>query len=518
MERYRGLSASEFFYRNREIAGFSNPARALYQTVRELVENSLDATETHGILPEIRVSIELGEDDRVVLCVEDNGVGIPGDKVPSVFGRMLYGSKYVLRQARGVFGLGVKMAVLYAQLTTGKPVHVVTSTRTSRFVYEYLLQIDIERNIPVILDMKVRRKEDGWHGTIVRLTTKGNWQAAHRRIEDYIRRTAMIAPYATIVYSSPDGVLTFERTSTKLPEPPQIGKHHPRGVDIELLKMMIRKAGDATLLEFLTKHFDGVGRITAQKFCEWAGFDPDAKVRSLSIDDLERLASSMREFPKWRRPRPTTLSPLGEELLENGVRKILKPEFVAAVTRPPSSYGGNPFIIEVAVAYGGEIPDSGSPILYRFANRIPLLYDEGVDVSRKVVDSIDWSVYKVRFPAPLAVVTHVCSTKIPFKGVGKEAVADVPEVERELNIAIREAARKLRGYLTKLEKLYELKRREVTIGRYIEEVARALGYIVGEDTSLFEERLREMLKRDIEGRASARGEVGAEEECVASVG
>jgi len=504
-EKYKGLSAAEFFYKNREIAGFSNPTRALYQTVRELVENALDATETHGILPTIKVMIK-PLDGKVMVKVEDNGIGIPPEEIPNVFGRVFYGSKYQLRQTRGVFGLGVKMAVLYAQITTGKPIRVVSSMQNSEFEYEYEVQIDIQHNTPVILSLKVRKKRKG-HGTLVELITEGNWFLARRKIESYLRRTAMIAPYATILFEGPNGSLEIKRASRKLPPPPQVGKYHPKGVDIELLKIMIRNSSKkTTLVEFLMENFDGVGKITATKFCEWAGFSPDTKLGKLTMEDLEVLARKMKEYNKWRRPKPITLSPVSAELLEKGIRHVLNPEFATAITRPPSSYGGNPFIVEVALAYGGEIPPSNTPILYRFANRIPLLYDEGADVVRKVVDSIDWSIYKVKFPAPIAILTHVCSTKIPFKGVGKEAVADVPEIEKELTTAIREAGRRLRLYLSKVEKMYAIKRRKVTIEKYIGEVARALAYIDDSSEKVIMAKLRELLKKDIERRGVAYAE------------
>jgi len=156
--------------------------------------------------------------------------------------------------------------------------------------------------------------------------------------------------------------------------------------------------------------------------------------------------------------------------------------------------------VEVALAYGGDVPQTDAPTLYRFANRIPLLYDEGADVSRKVISSIDWSIYKVKFPAPLAIVTHICSTKIPFKGVGKEAIAEVPEVEKELEIAIREAARRLRRHLSKLEKLYEVKRRKTIIGKYIPEVSRALAYVSNIDEKILAKKLQTMLEKDIKTR------------------
>ncbi|AGT35308.1 MAG: DNA topoisomerase VI subunit B [Thermofilum sp.] len=501
-EKYRGLSPAEFFHRNKEIAGFSNPSRALYQTVRELVENSLDATETHGILPYIDVEVRLHEDrpEWVTLRVADNGIGIPAHEIPNVFGRVFYGSKYVVRQTRGVFGLGVKMAVLYAQMTTGKPIYVKSSTRDSDVVGEYLLYIDISRNIPHVQKMRIKKKNKNWHGTIVRLTLEGAWLQSKKRIEDYIRRTALISPYATIRYRSPDGELLFERVSKELPEPPQIGKYHPKGVDIEILKDLIRRSNnnDMTLAGFLEKYFEGVGEKIAQEFLTWAGFQPDTKVKELKLADLEKLATAMKNFPKWRRPRPLTLSPLGPELLKKGVKSILKPEFATAVIRPPSSYGGHAFIVEAAIAYGGEIPPQDNVLLLRFANKMPLLYDEGVDVSRKIVDSIDWSIYKIKFPAPVAVVTHVCSTKIPFKGVGKEAIADVPELEHELEIAIRDVARRLRIYLSKLEKMYEVKRKEVTIRKYMGEVSSSLAYVLNMDPNSISSLLEELLKKELE--------------------
>ncbi|MCS7104521.1 MAG: DNA topoisomerase VI subunit B [Thermofilaceae archaeon] len=494
-ERYRQLSPSEFFYRNREIAGFSNPVRAVYQTIRELVENSLDATEMHGLLPEIKIEVRDEGEEKVTISVEDNGVGISPLEVPNVFGRVFYGSKYVLRQSRGVFGLGVKMAVLYAQMTTGQPVKVRTATRRSKFVYEYQVAINIEKNMPTIKSLAIMKNEDGWHGTRVELSMKGNWIQAKKRVEEYIRRTAIIAPYATIIVDAPDFSFRFERSSTKLPPTPITGKPHPHGVDIELLKKIIEGSKKTTyLFDFLIKNFDGVGPATAKKFFDTFGLNPDLKVKDLKIDEIEDLANKMQVFDDWRRPKHTTLSPLGEELLVKGVKAVLNPSFVTAVSRPPSSYAGHPFIVEVALAYGGSISPMDEPMLLRFANRIPLLYDEGVDVSTKVLGKIDWKTYKIDFPSPLAVVTHVCSTKVPFKGVGKEAVADVPEVESEIESGLRECARRLRTHLSRLERLFEVKRWEITVSKYVDEVSSSLSYVTGVDHGLLQSKLLALIK------------------------
>ncbi|RLE57852.1 MAG: DNA topoisomerase VI subunit B [Thermoprotei archaeon] len=501
-ETYRGLSPAEFFYRNKEIAGFSNPARALYQTIRELVENALDATELHGILPDIKIFVDVVDPGKniVKVRVEDNGIGVPKEEVPKVFGMVFYGSKYKIRQSRGVFGLGVKMAVLYAQITTGKPVYVKSSTIDSKEIYEFEVMIDVINNRPIVLSHRSYRKDNQWHGTVVELTIEGNWSYAKKRIEEYIKRTALITPYANIYFKGPDIELAFTRATRRIPKPPREGLPHPKGVDIEMLKQMIAMTEEnLSLRDFLIKYFDGVGKISAETFLKWAGFNPEQSIKTLTLEQLDELARKMREYSGWKRPKDISLSPLGEELLRRGIEEVLKPEFIATVTRKPSSYIGNPFVVETAIAWGGKIPPSEKPILYRFANKIPLLYDEGADVTRKIVDSIDWSVYKVKFPAPLLVVVHICSTKIPFKGVGKEAIAEVPELEEEIEAALRECARKLRMYITKKEKELELALKRVTFMKYLPEVASALSYITGKDRAHIERNLIDILEAKLRG-------------------
>src|SRR5260370_3268029 len=133
-EVFQEISAADFFYRNRDIAGFTSPSRSIYSTIRELVENSLDACETGGIPPDIyvRLSHESGPLDGpgvYDLRIEDNGIGVPGDIIPSAFGQVLYGSKYKLRQTRGTFRLGGKNGVRSRNITT--PGEAPISSRTT---------------------------------------------------------------------------------------------------------------------------------------------------------------------------------------------------------------------------------------------------------------------------------------------------------------------------------------------------------------------------------------------------
>ncbi len=500
--KFEALSPAEFFRRNREIAGFSNPTRAIYQTIRELVENSLDATETFKILPSIKIYIDYANQSRswISIYVEDNGIGIPGDEIPNVFGRVFYSSKYRIKQHRGIFGLGAKMVVLYAQSTTNTPILVRSAPLRSNVIYEYQLMIDITKNEPVIMSQRTMENKYGWHGTAIRVVLEGDWSKAKRRVEEYLRRTAMVAPYAEFVLRGPDedDAIKIPRVTTKMPDPPKEGLPHPKSVDVELIKQLIQKNPDLPLLEFLTENFDGVGETIAKTFIDFVGLQPDMPVGKLINDELINFVTKMREFNGWRRPRADWLSPIGEDILAEGVKFVLRPEVVFTVTRKPSSYMGNPFIVEAALAWGGAIEQSDAPIIYRFANKVPLIYDEGNDVVRKIVDEIDWTQYKVKFPASLAIVVHICSTKIPYASAGKEAIAEVPEIESEVRNAIREVARKLRLYITRKEKEQELLMKYAIFSMYAEEVVNALSYVTKADieelrssmTTLIKEKLK----------------------------
>jgi DNA topoisomerase-6 subunit B len=260
---------------------------------------------------------------------------------------------------------------------------------------------------------------------------------------------------------------------------------------------MIQESRGLTLQEFLMENFDAVGEGTAKAFLEWAGFNPDMKVSALTPEELVRLVEKMKQYEGWRRPRSDWLSPVGAELLEIGAKAILGAEAVFAVTRKPESYGGHPFIVEAAVAWGGQIPPSDRPVLLRYANKIPLLYDEGADVARKVVDEFNWQNYKVKFPAPLAVIIHVCSTKIPYASAGKEAIAEVPEIEKEIRLALRDAAKKLRLYLSRKEKEMEMLNRYITLAKYIDEVAYNLALVTRVDKESIARNLHKLIEKKI---------------------
>lgn len=471
------ISPSEFFYRNRDLAGFSNPTRALYSATRELVENSLDACELVGVLPDIIVRIseldhsrELPDPKPYVLKVQDNGPGIDPKYVPQAFGRVFFGSKFRLKQARGMFGMGGTMSILYGQITTNRPVRIISSTGDGK-AYKFEMMIDIRNNTPIILS-KESIPAEGVSGTSIEVALQGDFFRGSSKIQDYFRQTAVVTPYANIVFI--DGIgrqFFYERATKSMPSPPRETKPHPYGIDVEALRRLIQDSTEETLMKFMQKNFHRLGENISRRFLEFIGFGEETPPSSLSNRQIVDLVDAFHSYDGFLKPDAGCLSPLGKEILEAGIQKELNPEFIATSIRPPSAYSGFPFIVEVSVAYGSKVLPSGVS-LFRFANRIPLLYDEGSDVSWKIVNQdIDWRNYRISSDAPIAIITHVCSTRIPYKTVGKEYLADRPELERELKNAIRDVLRQLKTFLSRKGSIAMVQRKMNIYAKYFPMIA-----------------------------------------------
>ena len=478
---YQSISPSDFFYRNREIAGFSNPSRAIYASVRELLENALDACERQRVPPDIflrltEVSTSEGGTNIYIMRIEDNGTGLPPKQIPSAFCRVFYGSKYTLQQARGTFGLGGTITILYGQITTHQPVVITSSTGGD--IHEFTMMIDIERNEPMILKHKVMENKKGWRGTVVHLQMEGDYSRIKRRLLDYLKQTAMVSPYADITFVDPMGRLfRFERGTETMPPLPQPVKPHPHGIDVENFRRLVTITKARSMKEFMTGHFQGVGSKTADRFLKSAGIRNKTRPNSMEPEDIVTLVRAAKDFKDFKRPDATCLSPIGEELLEKGIRKELElteNDFLKVVSRKPSTYLGFPFIVETAIATGPTIRKqfkTGTTII-RFANRIPLLFDESSGVIWKVVNkNIHWDTYNVSSDTPMVVVVHVCSTKIPYKTVGKEYMADQPQVEKEITNVIRTSARSLRLFISRSIRIAKERRRLDIFAKYLPKIA-----------------------------------------------
>ncbi len=478
--RFRRISAADFFYRNKDIAGFDNPAKATFTITRELVENALDACDLHGILPNVDAKIS-EEANRLSIVVKDWGLGIPKEHLALAFGQVLYGSHFdEEKQARGVFGLGGKMAVMYGQITTNTACYVESSISDRGPTHWVELRIDIEKNQPIVL-AEGSKDNGGWRGTLIRFGFEGNYSYARPKILEYLRQTAVICPYATMKFTEPSGEEhVWKRVSEKLPPIPKPMRPHPEGVDFERVRRMRESGEYNTTLKLLTEGFQRIGKKTATNILYLSkrfGDEilPETRANELSDDQIHQILSAIRQYGKFRAPDSSGLSPVDEELLKRGIKENFNPEFIATHMAKPSSYEGHPFVVTCGIAYGGDIPSSmeGKVHLFRFSNKIPLVYDARGGLCADVAEnSINWSSYGVKREDPIAVYMSLATTKTPWKSTGKQAFGDKTEIRREILNSLRICGRDLRQYLRTKQRLLEEQRRTAILEKWLSRIIR----------------------------------------------
>jgi len=484
--RQRDISVSEFFSKNRHLLGFDNPRKALLTAVKEAVDNSLDACEDAGILPTLKVEIHQLAEDRFRISIEDNGPGIVKAQIPKIFGKLLYGSRFhTLQQARGQQGIGISAAGMYGLLTTGKSIVVTSRTAAGKPAHYYEIQIDTRKNTPqVITDTIVDWNAP--HGTRVEIELIGTYKKGRHSVDDYIRQTAIANPHCEIFYTVPgdDTPLLIERGSTVMPQEPKAIKPHPYGVELGVLIRMMKDTSVRQLSAFLQKDFSRVSTRVAQEICSAAALKPTAKTRTLAINEAERLYNAINST-KIMNPATNCLSPIHDEQILSGLKREIDAKFYTAITRSPSVYRGNPFQIEVGLAYGGGLAADELVDLMRFANRVPLQYQQSACAVTKAVLGIDWRSYglaqsKGALPTgPLLLFVHIASAWVPFTSESKEAVAAYPEIMRELKLALQECGRKLATHIRAHKRAAEELKKKSYIEKYIPHIGIALREILG---------------------------------------
>ncbi|TFF93349.1 DNA topoisomerase VI subunit B, partial [Candidatus Thorarchaeota archaeon] len=393
-----------------------------------------------------------------------NGGGMEPEAIPLLLGRMLTGTKFTHKQSRGTFGLGGSLALLYGQVTTQKPIRVVTSRPGSGIENELTMRLDIEENRPTIIGKSQRVNTTNTHGTRVRFSLQGDWLRSKRKIIEYINQTSIIVPYASLLFENPDGeTLAFPRVVHQMPEPPREMQPHPLGIDVEMLKKLLSETNSRTLGTFMINSFQRVGEATARSFLQEAELEYERTPDSLNTREVIDMMRAMECFEDFIAPSSDCLSPLGEGVLRAGLER-LNPEYSVVTQRSPSAYEGHPFIVEVGIGYGGDV----EPGMYRFANKIPLLYDEGSDVSTKVVKELNLKHYGLKKEDPIAFLTHICSTKIPYKTVGKEYIGDVDVIRREIDLGFKDCLRRLGKRVRRRNRVKRAKKRENRLQKYYE--------------------------------------------------
>ncbi len=479
-EKQREIGVAEFFAKNRHLLGFDNKRKALMTTIKEAVDNSLDACEEAGILPEISVEIIDMENDRFRIIIEDNGPGIVKKQIPKIFAKLLYGSKFhKLSQSRGQQGIGISAAVMYAQLTTGRPAKIISKIHKDSPGHYYELHLDTKKNAPEIVKEATMDWENE-QGTRIEIDIEGSYQKGSQSVDQYLKQTAITNPHATLIYTNPKAEqIIFARVSDKLPPKTKEIKPHPYGVELGYLIDMIKLTKAKSLQQFLTTEFSRVSAQTAKIICENAALLPNTKPKKIGREQVEKIIESIKKT-KIISPPTDCIAPIGAELLEKGLKKEVNAEFYAAATRPPNVYRGNPFVVEAAVAYGGEQAGDKTINLLRYANRVPLLFQQGGCASTKAAVSTNWRPYGLSqsqnaLPVgPCSVVIHIASVWVPFTSESKEAIAHYPEIMKEIRLAIQECGRKLASYVMKKRRVGDELKKRSHIEKYIPHVAEAL--------------------------------------------
>jgi len=481
-KKQKEISVAEFFERNKHILGFGNPTRALVTSVKEGVDNALDATEESGILPEIYVEIRNHEDGENKIIIEDNGPGIVKNQIPHIFGRLLYGSRFhAVRQSRGQQGIGISAVILYGQLTTGKHAKIISKIQEDRPANAIDLAIDTNKNRAEIVNKEIIHW-DKPSGTRIEVSVVADYKRGKRFVYDYLQSVSIVNPHAHITFKEPDGSEhIFERTSELLPPKCIEIKPHPHGVELGTLIKMGKITKSRKLASFLKSEFSSMGDRTTNAVCEKAQLDKNLNPKEMS---REQYLALLKAFKKVKIMAPTTncLSPIGETLIKRSLKhetQEISPEFIVTTSRPTCVFSGNPFQIEVGIVYGGNLPKDKPVKLMRLANRVPLLYQQGDCVSTFAISSMDWRRYGLDQPSgkgvptgPAIFLTHISSTLIPFTSESKEAIADIPEIESEIKLAFRECARKVQRHINKKVRRVKTREKFELITKILPEIAK----------------------------------------------
>ena len=591
----RDISVSEFFAKNRHLLGFDNPRKALLTTVKEAVDNSLDACEEAGILPEVWVHIEQTATDRYKVGIQDNGPGILKKQIPLIFGKLLYGSKFHrLRQSRGQQGIGISAAGMYGVQTTGKPVKIISKVGASKPAHYYEIQIDTKKNEPRILNGKgegvdIQPGEKGkadiqkhgieWveqpHGTRVTIELEAKFVRGRGSVGEYLEQTAIANPHVILHYLDPDNYeYLYDRSAQVLPPEPKEIKPHPYGVELGRLAAMLEEGTGVSLSEFLTTRFSRVNSAVAKRICQTAEVSTRANTRKIGRKEAEQLYHAIQKT-KIAPPATDCICPIGEDLILKGLHKVVPGEFYAAATRPPAVYRGNPFQIEVGLTYGGTAPtqnvtkellmellgetdartvrqflvhtfnglggesadriiktanlgtrqtpgklkpkeiehlydamknvnisEGQSMEVLRYANRVPLQFQQSSCAITQTVSQTNWRSYGLSqsrggLPkGPVNLMVHIASVWVPFTSESKEAIANYPEIQKEIRLGLQAVGRKLGMFLNRrLRTKQQADRREI-FQRYLKEVSTAVSEISGvEKTELYTQLLNVAKRR-----------------------
>jgi DNA topoisomerase VI subunit B len=538
---YDKKAESEFFVDNSALAGFTGE-RILYMSVRELIENSLDSCEINHILPIIQLKLKILDslNDLWTISCKDNGVGIPSEKVPVAVCSFLTSGKYVEKQQRGLFGVGLKMIAAFSTKDTDHPLRVWSKSEDESECY-FDLRTDIGTNKPItLLKKNVKNDEsqiEGESGFKVEAILRAKLSPVTKnKIYDYISQTSIVNPYAIIIFETDEGKVTFKRRTEIMPNPSREVLPHPSDMDLKTLKKAISNFMNqkTTLQGILAGSFQKMSTDKAKDIINRAGL----QVKPADKYDEHELIKVVNicKHTKFQSPNTDHLSPIGEKILTVGMTseysiiqnkeatnsgsqthlttKILKPSLTAYSSRI-CVVNNRPTVVECGIAYGGDIP---SFKLYRFANKIPLLYDEGSDVAREVISEvginkmgISKKEVKEQFSnvetksdrtveyLPIHIFFHICSTKIPYKTAGKESIASEGDLKKYMKSCLSDLYRKVSAQIRKELKIKEDENKLRLYKHYIPFIVDAISDSIKIDSKKLSKAFQDMAEKYVSG-------------------
>ncbi|MFA6035895.1 MAG: DNA topoisomerase VI subunit B [Candidatus Micrarchaeia archaeon] len=486
-KEFREHSVAEFFRKNRQMLGFAGKTRSLTTIVHEYVTNSLDACEEGGILPDIDVKLRLTPAEHCIVRVQDNGPGIPPKMVGKALGMMLAGTKFHrYMQQRGQQGIGAAGCTMFAQITTGKPVHVKSGTGNGK-VYECDLTVDVKTNKP--LQQNEKTSDGVFQGLIVEGEfAEVKYDKGEYGVLEYLKRTALANPHAQISFEGPDGEKQlFPRAVNSVPPKAVEVLPHPLGITTNELVEMAHTSEERKITSFLQQNF---ARVSSAKIDElrslMPNFDIDKPPRELKWGEAEEMVKAFEKV-KWIAPATDALRPIGKEQIEKALVNILNPQYMSVGERKAKVFrGGVPFVVEAAIAYGGNsgrrtADGSVAGDVIRYANRAPLLFDAGGCAINEATKSIEWGRYDMRdFDSlPMTVFVNFVSVHVPYTGAGKQAISNEEEILDEIKRAVMECCRDVQLHLRGKAREGEREAKKKAIMRYVEQLSRDLAELSG---------------------------------------
>jgi len=539
--RYDKKAESEFFVDNSALAGFTGE-RILYMSVRELIENSLDSCEINHILPVIHLRLKQLDplNDLWTISCKDNGVGIPSEKVPVAVCSFLTSGKYVEKQQRGLFGVGLKMIAAFSTKDTDHPLRVWSKSEEESEYY-FDLRTDIGTNKPITLFKKNVKNDESQleyeTGFKVEAVLRAKLSPVTKnKIYDYISQTSIVNPYARITFETDDGKVTFKRRTEIMPNPSREVLPHPSDMDLKTLKKAILNFMNqkTTLQGILSNSFQKMSNDKAKEIISKAGL-PVKPADKYDEHELIRVVNICKHT-KFQSPNTDHLSPIREKILTVGMTseysiilnketansgtqtqlsaKILKPALTAYSSRI-CVVTNRPTIVECGIAYGGEIQ---SFKLFRFANKIPLLYDEGSDVAREVISEVginkmgiskkevkeQYSHVETKSDRtveylPIHIFFHICSTKIPYKTAGKESIASEGDLKKYMKSCLSDLYRKVSAQIRRELKLKEDENKIRLYKHYIPFIVNAISESIKIDSKRLSNAFQNLAEKYVSG-------------------